>query len=83
LLHPQPDQTERRPLVKDDEQDHAAADDGDVQALGLAFVEQRGKFVFADDLSNALGGRHVAGRQGGERSRINFVQIASRGDLLP
>src|ERR1041385_7079171 len=49
LPHAEPYEAERGPLVEDDDEDHALADDRDVDVVLLALVEEDGELPLADE----------------------------------
>src|ERR671933_1899427 len=82
LLDAQLDQAEAGAVVEDDDQQHAA-DDADVDALALALVRERRELLLADEPGHPARGGHVPGGQRGQTRRVQPVQVAVRGDLLP
>src|SRR5215469_11954035 len=81
--HPQTYQAERRALIEDDDEDDPLSDDGDMDVVLLPLVKEDRKLFFPDEPGQAVGGRHVARGQGRQRGRVQGVQVADRGDLLP
>ena len=53
---------------------------GKVTALTL--MKEDGELFLADQFCQAIRGGHVAGRQRGERRRIDAAHVTMRGDLL-
>src|SRR5882672_3693426 len=82
LLHPQPDQAERGARVEDHHQDHAPADDADVEVVLLSFVKEDGEFLLADQLGESARGRDVAGGERGQRGGVEVLGGADGGDEL-
>ena len=82
FLHAQPDQTQRRPLVEQHDQDRAPADERDVDVRLLALVELAGEVLLAEDLRDAARRGDVAGRQRRQRRHVELVDVARVGDRL-
>src|SRR6266536_4216900 len=78
----QPDQAEGGPITEDDDEDHAPGDDRDVDVVLFPFVEEDRKLLFSDQPRQAVRRRDIAGRQRGERSRVEGAQVPDRRDLL-
>jgi len=49
----------------------------------LALVKQDRELALADEARQAVGGGHIAGRQGRQRRGVELRDLARRGDLLP
>ena len=54
-LDTQSDQTQGGPLVEDHQQDRSAGDDGDVNVIALALMEQHRELSLADQLGEPVG----------------------------
>src|SRR5512138_2176446 len=66
LADAKPHEAERRALVEDDDEDDPLPDDGDVDVVLLALVEEDGELLLADELREAVRRRDVAGGEGRE-----------------
>ena len=82
LAHAQAHQAEARLGVEDHDQDHAVADELDVDVRLLAFVELSGELVLLEELGDAARRGDVAGGERGERGRVDVVDVAAGGDEL-
>ena len=53
-----------------------------MDVVALAFVEQDGKFLLAQQLGHTARGRNVAGGQGGKRRGVKIFRFTRGGDEL-
>src|SRR5258706_4757016 len=61
LPHAQPNEPERGPLVEDDDEDDALADDRDVDIVLFPLVEEDGELLLPDQACEAVRRRDVTG----------------------
>src|SRR5262249_8020930 len=83
LANAQAHEPQRGALVEDDDEDDALPHDRDVDVVPLPLVEEDRELLLADQASETVGRGDVSSRQGSERSGVERLEIALRGDLLP
>jgi len=82
LANPQSDQTERRSLIEDHHQNQSLPNDGNVDIVLAALVEEDGELPLPDQPRQAVGGRHVARGERGKRRCVHQINLTGPRDLL-
>ncbi len=74
-------ESQRRALIENG-YEQAAADYADENTFAFAFVKDRRKRVFANDLSHAARGRDISGGERRKAGRVHIADVAVKGDRL-
>ena len=82
-LHPQTHQSQGRPFIEDHQKNRPLGDDGDVDVVALSLVEQHRELAFADELGEAVGGRHVTSGQRSQGRGVELLDFPLGCHLLP
>src|SRR6185369_14026197 len=78
----QADESETRPLVEDDDENHSLGNNRDVDVVVLAFVREYWELFLPDQPRQAVRRSYVPGRQARKTRRIDLSDLPVTGDLL-
>src|SRR5664279_1977561 len=82
-LHFQSHESERRPVVEENDENHAARDVYQIHRLLLALMEEGAELGLAYQARELVVGAEVGGRQGGEGGRVEARLLADGSNELP